>query len=157
MEITIKTLLSPLSVLAKIYLDRVDGHCYRHESTDHAKEKVIPFSLFDLIGVRVRYRTNQRRLRKNENFPQIVTDLIKASTKIIKNFTRIQNLTDDFFCTGDIQTIDYCLEVYRQYLDNEEFDPFLWNALKIKLTLKSLQPELEDFYKKNRKNFHTAF
>lgn len=62
-----------------------------------------------------------------------------------------------FFGTGDIQTIDYCLEVYRQYLDNEEFDPFLWNALKIKLTLKSLQPELEDFYKKNRKNFHTAF
>ena len=40
------------------------------------------------------------------------------STKIIKNFKRIQNLTDDLFCTGEIQTIDYCLEVYRQYIEN---------------------------------------
>ena len=55
--------------VGKVYLDRVDGHCYRHESTDHAREKVIPFSLFYLIGVRARYQTNQRRLRRNENLP----------------------------------------------------------------------------------------
>ena len=54
----------------------------------------------------MRYGINQRRLRRNENLPQIVTDLIKTSTKIIKNFTRIQNLMDDLFRTGNIQTID---------------------------------------------------
>ena len=27
----------------EIYLDRVDRHWYRHGSTDHIKEKVIPF------------------------------------------------------------------------------------------------------------------
>ena len=64
---------------------------------------------------------------------------------------------DDLFCTGDIQTINYCLEVYRQYLDNKEFDPFLWNAIEIKLTLKSLQPELEDFYKNLEKLFIQLF
>ena len=88
-----------------------------------------------------RYRTNQRRLRRNENLPQIITDVIKISSKIIKNFKRIQNLTDDLVCTGEIQTIDYCLEVYRQYIENEDFDPFLYNALEINLTLRSLKPE----------------
>ena len=39
------------------------------------------------------------------------TVIIKMSTKIIKNFKRIQNLTDDLFCKGEIQTNDYCLEV----------------------------------------------
>ena len=93
----------------------MDRHWYRHGSRDHAKEKVRPFLKFlhELIGVRARYWTNQRRLRRNKNLPQIITDIIKMSTKIIKNFKRIQNLTDDLFCTGEIQTIDYCLEVYR--------------------------------------------
>ena len=80
-------------------------------------------------------------MRTNENLPQIITDIIKISTKIIKKLKRIQNLTDDLFCTGEIQTIDYCLEVYRQYIENEDFDPFLYNALEINLTLRSLKPE----------------
>ena len=35
--------------------------------------------------------------------------------RIIKTFIKIKNLSDDFFCTRDIQTIDYCLEIYRQF------------------------------------------
>ena len=145
--------------VGEIYLDRVDRHWYRHESSDHAKERVIRFFKFfyKLIGVRARYQTNQRRLRRNENLPQIITDIIKISTKIIKNFKRIQNLMDDLFCTGEIQTIDYCLEVYRQYIENEDFDPFLYNALEINLTLRSLKPELEDFYKNLEKLFIQLF
>ena len=104
-----------------------------------------------------RYRTNQRRLRRNENLPQIITDVIKISSKIIKNFKRIQNLTDDLVCTGEIQTIDYCLEVYRQYIENEDFDPFLYNALEINLTLRSLKPELEDFNENLEKLFIQLF
>ena len=33
----------PSGGVVEIYLDRVDRHWYRHGSTDHAKEKVIPF------------------------------------------------------------------------------------------------------------------
>ena len=146
----------PSGSVGEIYLDRVDRHWYKHESTDHAKEKVIPFLkiLYELIGVKARYWTNQRRLKRNENLPQIITEIIKISTKIIKNFKRIQNLTDDFFSTGEIQTIDYCLEV-RQYIENEDFDPFLYNAFEI--NLKSLKPELEDFYENFKKSFTELF
>ena len=138
----------PSGGVGETYLDRVDRHWYRHEPSDHAKEKVIPFLkiLYELAGVRARYWTNQRRLRRNENLPQIITDIIKISTKIIKNFKRIQNLMEDLFCTGEIQTIDYCLKVYRQYIENKDFDPVLYNALETNLTLRSLKPELEDFY-----------
>ena len=44
--------------------------------------------------------------------------------------------------TGDIQTIDYCLEVYRQYNSGEALNSFLRNAWEIERTLSLLQPEL---------------
>ena len=44
--------------------------------------------------------------------------------------------------TGDIQTIDYCLEVYRQYNTGEALNSFLRNAWEIERTLSLLQPEL---------------
>ena len=96
-------------------------------------------------------------MRRNENLPKIITDIIKISTKIIKNFKRTQNLTDNLFCTGEIQRIGYCLEVYRQYIENKDFDPFLYNALEINLTLKSFKPELEDFYENLEKLFIQLF
>ena len=113
--------------------------------------------LYELIGVRGRYRTNQAKLRRSKSLLQITTDVIKISTKITKNFKRIQNLTDDLFCTGEIQTNDYCLEVYRQYIENEDFGPFLYNALEINLTLRSLKPELEDFNENLEKLFIQLF
>ena len=47
----------PSGSVGEIYLDRVDRHWYKHESTDQAKEKVIPFLkfLYELIGVKARY------------------------------------------------------------------------------------------------------
>ena len=57
------------------------------------------------------------------------------------------------FSTGDIQTIYYCLEVYRQYISGERFDHFLWNAWEIERTLSLLQPELIKFKKETIKLF----
>ena len=108
--------------------------------------------LYELIGVTEK-EDQRRRLRRSENLPQIITGVTKVSTKIIKIFKRIQNLTDDLFCTGEIPIIDCCLEVYRQYIENEDFDPFLYSALEINLTLRNLKLELEDFYKNLEKHF----
>ena len=112
--------------------------------------------LYELIGVTEK-EDQRRRLRRSENLPQIITGVTNVSTKIIKNFKRIQNLTDDLICTGEIPIIDYCLEVYRQYIENEDFDPFLYNALEINLTLRSIRPELEDFYENLEKLFIQLF
>ena len=40
--------------------------------------------------------------------------------------------------TGDIQTIDYCLEVYQQYNSGEALNSFLRNAWEIERTLSLL-------------------
>ena len=53
---------------------------------------------------------------------------MKTATRLSRSFFKIKKLTDDMFSTGDIQTIDYCLEVYRQYTSGEVLDPFLWSA-----------------------------
>ena len=87
-----------------MYLDRIDKHWYRCESTEYANEKIIPLFKFlcGLIGVRARYWSNHIRLRRNEEIPQRIVKLIKTASKLIKGFNRIQGLADDLFCTGDI-------------------------------------------------------
>ena len=139
----------PSDGIGEMYFDRIDKHWYRCESTEYANEKIIPFYviLCDLIGVRARYQTNHIRLRRNKEIPQRIVKFIKTASKLIEGFNRIRGLADDLFCTGDIQTIDYALEVYEQYVRNEDFDPILYNSFEINLTLKLLKPELEKFYK----------
>ena len=68
--------------VGEIYLNIIDKNWYRFSSTNHAKDKAIPFFkfVFDLVGVRARYRLNQRRLVRNENTPQIIQDLMKICT-----------------------------------------------------------------------------
>ena len=50
---------------------------------------------------------------------------MKTATRLSCSFIKIKNLSDDMFNTGDIQAIDYCLEVYRQYTSSEVLDSFL--------------------------------
>ena len=61
-----------------------------------------------------------------ENYPLLAKNIKKAG-QLKCLYNKIKKLSDELFCTGDIQTIDDCLEVYRQYVNNESFDPFLYN------------------------------
>ena len=139
----------PSGNVGEMYLDRIDKHWYRRESTEYANEKIIPFLkfLYDLIGVRAKYWTNHIRLRRNEEIPGRIVKVTKTASKLIESFNRIRGFADDLFCKGDIRAIDYALEVYEQYVGNEDLDPFLYNSFEINLTLKTLKPELEKFYK----------
>ena len=77
-----------------------------------------------------------------KNYPPLAVDILKTASKLACSFQKSEELTDDLFCTGDFQTIDYCLEVYRQYRSGEQFDYFLWNRWEIKRTLSGLHPEM---------------
>ena len=139
----------PSGGIGEMYLDRLDKHWYRCESTEYTNEKIILFFkfLYDFFGVRGRYQTNPIRLRRNEEIPRTIVKVVKTASKLIEGFNRIQGLADDLFCTGDIQTVDYVLELYEQYVRNEDFNPFLYNSFEINLTLKILKSELEKIYK----------
>ena len=143
----------PSGGVGEMYLDRIEKHWYRCESGEYANGKIITFLkiLYDLIGVRSRYWTNHIRSRRNEKIPQRIVKVIKTVSKLIEGFKRIRDLADDLFCTGHIQTIDYALEVYEQYVRDEDFHSFLYNSFEINLTLKILKPELEKFYKNQEK------
>ena len=49
------------------------------------------------------------------------------------------------FCTGDIVTVDYCMEVYTQFLNNEPFDFFIAATREIRDTLDKIDRELFNF------------
>ena len=58
-------------------------------------------------------------MERYENYPRLAKDIMKTATRLSCSFIKIKNLSDDMFSTGDIQTIDYCLEVYRRYTSGE--------------------------------------
>ena len=122
---------------------------HKCDSTELNEYKAIPIVklLIDLVGARAKYYQNQTRIGRYENHHQLAKDIFKEATGLSCSFIKINKLSDNMFSTGDIQTIDYCLEVYRQYTSVEAFDPFLWNAWETERTISLLQPELLKFKK----------
>ena len=77
--------------------------------------------------------------------PQVILDFEHLSAKIVLSFIKIKDLSEDMFCTGDIVTVDYCMEVYTQFLNNELFDFFIATTREIRDTLYKFDRELFNF------------
>ena len=100
---------------------------YMHNSTKFSHLKEIPFFklLLDMASLRMRY---YEQLNGNRLFvPQMLKDIGRISTYFIKSFITIKSLSKDLFSTGDIETLDYCMEVYREWKNREPFDFFIAN------------------------------
>ena len=48
-------------------------------------------------------------------------------------------------CTDDTETVDYCMEVYRQFLNHELYDFFISGRWEIELALRNMKSELFRF------------
>ena len=107
----------------------------------------------DLVDAISKYHRNQTRIRSYENYPPLAVDIWKTASKLPCSFKKVKELTDELLCIGDIQTIDYCLEIYRQYRSGVQFDYFLWNGWEIKRNLSSLYLEMIKF-KRNIMKFY---
>ena len=58
------------------------------------------------------------RINANRLFlPQIIIDLGEVTTYFILGFKKLNDLCNDIFAKSDIETLDYCLEVYWQHLN----------------------------------------
>ena len=62
-------------------------------------------------------------------------EILKKSNGLAKSYALIKDYTEELFCTGDIHTISYCLEVYRQYFNNKPLDYPIFLSNEIKETL----------------------
>ena len=113
---------NPSNGIGELYLDVFDMHWYHYESSFFNIEKEIPFMnlLSDTASLRMRYL-----LRLNGNrflLSQTILDTGYNVAILVQIFIKIKALSEDLFCTGDIETVDYCMEVYRQYSNNELLD-----------------------------------
>ena len=135
----------PSNGIGELYLDVFDMHWYYYESTLFNIDKEIPFMklLLDMASLRMRYyhRLNGNRLL----VPQTIINIGHTSAMLVKTFIKIKALSEDLFCTGDIETVDYCMEVYRQFLNNESLDFFIFGRWEIELALRNIKSELFRF------------
>ena len=93
-----------------------------------------------MASPRMRY---SQRIKANRIFlPQIIMDLGHATTYFILGFNKLKELSKDLFATGHIETLDYCLEVYRQHLNLEKLDFFIADQWEIKNCLKTTERAL---------------
>ena len=77
--------------------------------------------------------------------PQTIIDIGHTSAILVETFIKIKALSEDLFCTGDIETVDYCMEVYRQFLNHEPLDFFISGRWEIELALPNTKSELFRF------------
>ena len=111
--------------VSELYLDVFDMHWYYYKLTLFNIDKAVAFMklLLDKASLRMRYyhRLNGNRLL----VPQTIIDIGHTSSMLVKTFVKIKALSEDLFCKGDIETVDYCMGVYRQFLDNKPLDFFI--------------------------------
>ena len=70
---------------------------------------------------------------------------------------KIESLSEDLFCTGDIDTNNYCLEVFEQYVQKQKLDFFLEESIEIWEILKLLVIEFKKFEKLLQKLMQIMF
>lgn len=102
---------------------------YYYESSTFNIDKEMPFLklLLDMASLRMKY---YREINASPiGIPQIIVDVGKESTMIIRSFIKIKSLGEDLFSTGHILTIDYCMELFRMFQRKEMFDYFFWRKL----------------------------
>ena len=132
-------------------------HWYLHESSCCNIDKEIPFLklLLDMASLRMRYysQLNGNRLL----LPQAILNLGYNSAMLTKSFIKIKSLSEDFFCTGNIQTLNYCMKVYSQFLNNEPLDFLISGHWEIELACQNMKHELDKFIDELEKIFQTLF
>ena len=111
--------------------------------------------LLDIASLRMRYYKNIT-IDERIGILQIILDIAKHSAKLILSFLRIKNLSEDMFCTGDIVTVDYCMEIYRQFLSGELFDFSMVGMRKIREALHQIHQELKIFQEKSEQLFRSS-
>ena len=137
----------PSNGIGELYLDVFDMHWYHYELALFNIDKKIPFMklLLDMASFRMRYyqRLNGNRLL----VPLTIIDNGHSSAILVETFIKIKALSEDLFCTGDIETVDYCMEVYRQFLNNEPLVFVISGNWEIQLALQNFKRELFRFSK----------
>ena len=61
------------------------------------------------------------------------------------------------FCSGDIVTVDYCMEIYTQFLNEETFDFFIVGMWEIREALHKIHQELKIFQEKSEQLFRLFY
>ena len=128
----------PSKGFGEIRLDSRDLYWYMLNSSYFNINKEIPvFKL--LIGMASLCMRYFQRINANRIFlPQIIMDLGHATTYFTLDFNKLKELSKDLFAAGDIETLDYCLDVFRQHLNHEKLDFFFADIWEIKDCLKTI-------------------
>ena len=112
----------PSGRIGELYLDITDMFWHEYESTSFNIDREIPFIklLLDMASLRMWYYTclNGSPI----GLSQVIIDISCLSGQICCSFTKIKHFSENLFSTGDIRTVDYCMEIYRQYKNREPFD-----------------------------------
>ena len=89
--------------------------------------------------------------------PQTKLNLGYTSLMLTNSFIKVKSLSEDLFCTGNIETLGYCMELYSQFLNKKPLDFFVSGCWEIELACQRMERELEKFLIELEKIFFSLY
>ena len=99
----------PFHGIGEVYVNLSDMYWYMYDSSFCNLKKEIPFFklLLDIGSLYMRCHL-QLNVTETDIFCHILMDdFRKKSTFLLQSFIRIESVSEDLFCTGDIETLDF--------------------------------------------------
>ena len=129
------------------YLDLSNMYWYMYNSSYYNLKKEISFFklLLDMGSLYMRCYIRLNEQPTDIYHRILMFDFTKRSTYLIRSFIKNESLAKDLFCTGDIETLDYCIDVYQQSINKKKLDSFIEESQELKLAFNKLKDELSNF------------
>ena len=78
--------------------------------------------LTGLRGTLIKYLKNHRIQERYTSYSAKAIRTIKLRFLLTKSYIEIKKYSEDFFGTAEIQTIPYCLYVYKHHINREPIE-----------------------------------
>ena len=139
----------PLRGLGEVYICVADDMWTMHDCSYYNPLKEIPFFklLLELGSLNMKFIFSGYEERDIFN-STLINDFKEKTTVLILSFIKIQDLCDDLFATGHIETIECCMIVFHRFIKRKLSDYFFEDYIacqEIKETLQILKRELKNF------------
>ena len=139
----------PSRGLGEVYVCVADTMWTMHDSSYYNPLKEIPFLklLLELGSLNMRFLFCGYKERHIFN-STLINDFKEKATVLILSFIKTQDLCNDLFSTGHIETIECCMKIFHRFIKRKLGDYFFEDYIacqEMKETLQILKRELEYF------------
>ena len=117
----------PCQGIGEVFVNVTDTYWEMYNSSFNNLKKETPFFklLLELGSLNMRVIIQEFNQEMDIYRKTLITDFKKKTTYLLMSFTKIEDLCDDLYSTGHIETASQCMDVFHKCVNNELSDFFV--------------------------------